>query len=73
MIAATDKAILQLFQWECANLKRVAPKVIPDAARMLAKIINKLSRGDGHSYRAFYTGNSFRMWKDLMSRKYSRK
>ncbi|KAL0850513.1 hypothetical protein ABMA28_012302 [Loxostege sticticalis] len=54
-------------KWECANLKRVAPKVIPDAARMLAKIINKLSRGDGHSYRAFYTGNSFRMWKDLMS------
>ncbi|KAM3966835.1 SET and MYND domain containing, class 3 [Aphomia sociella] len=54
-------------KWECGNLKRIAPKVIPDAARMLAKIINKLSRGDGHSYRAFYTATSFRMWKDLMS------
>ncbi|KAL4714622.1 hypothetical protein ACJJTC_019685 [Scirpophaga incertulas] len=54
-------------KWECVNLKRVSPKVIPDAARMLAKIINKLSRGDGHSYRAFYSGTSFRMWKDLMS------
>ncbi|RVE50206.1 hypothetical protein evm_005041 [Chilo suppressalis] len=54
-------------KWECGNLKRVAPKVIPDAARILAKIINKLSRGDGHSHRAFYSATSFRMWKDLMS------
>lgn len=54
-------------KWECANLKKVAPKVIPDAARMLAKIINKLCRGDGYSYRAFYSATSFRMWKDLMS------
>ncbi|XP_030024541.2 histone-lysine N-methyltransferase ASHR1 isoform X1 [Manduca sexta] len=54
-------------KWECANLKRVAPKVIPDGARMLAKVINRLNRGDGHSYRAFYSATSFRMWKDLMS------
>ncbi|XP_063392698.1 histone-lysine N-methyltransferase SMYD3 [Cydia fagiglandana] len=54
-------------KWECANLKRVAPKVVPDAARMLAKIINRLSRGDGHSYRSFYSATGFRMWKDLMS------
>ncbi|XP_026323711.1 histone-lysine N-methyltransferase ASHR1 [Hyposmocoma kahamanoa] len=54
-------------KWECANLKRVSPKVIPDAARMLAKIINRLNRGDGNSYRAFYSATSFRMWKDLMS------
>ncbi|CAH2068269.1 unnamed protein product, partial [Iphiclides podalirius] len=54
-------------KWECANLKRVAPKIIPDGARMLAKIINRLGRGDGHSYRAYYSTMSFRMWKDLMS------
>ncbi|CAG5035443.1 unnamed protein product [Parnassius apollo] len=54
-------------KWECANLKRVAPKIIPDGARMLAKIINRLNRGDGHTYRAFYSPMSFRMWKDLMS------
>ncbi|XP_045542323.1 histone-lysine N-methyltransferase SMYD3 [Papilio machaon] len=54
-------------KWECSNLKRVAPKIIPDAARMLAKIVNRLSRGDGQSYRAYYTKTSFRMWKDLMS------
>ncbi|XP_021205341.2 uncharacterized protein LOC101741215 [Bombyx mori] len=54
-------------KWECPNLKRVAPKVIPDGARMLAKIINRLNRGDGHSFRSFYSATSFRMWKDLMS------
>ncbi|XP_026728745.1 histone-lysine N-methyltransferase ASHR1 [Trichoplusia ni] len=54
-------------KWECANFKRVAPKVLPDGARMLAKIINRLYRGDGHSFRSFYSGTSFRMWKDLMS------
>ncbi|XP_068628682.1 histone-lysine N-methyltransferase SMYD3 [Battus philenor] len=54
-------------KWECANLKRVAPKIIPDGARMLAKIINRLNRGDGQSYRAYYSKTSFRMWKDLMS------
>ncbi|XP_061715999.1 histone-lysine N-methyltransferase SMYD3 [Cydia pomonella] len=54
-------------KWECANLKRVTPKVLPDAARMLAKIINRLARGDGHSYRSFYSATGFRMWKDLMS------
>ncbi|CAG4926951.1 unnamed protein product [Colias eurytheme] len=54
-------------KWECANFKRVAPKIVPDGARMLAKIINRLKRGDGNSYKAFYTPTSFRMWKDLMS------
>lgn len=54
-------------KWECANLKRVSPKIIPDAARMLAKIINRIQRSDGATYKAFYSPTSFRMWKDLMS------
>ncbi|KAJ0180950.1 hypothetical protein K1T71_003035 [Dendrolimus kikuchii] len=57
-------------KWECANLKRIAPKVIPDGARIMAKIINRLNRGDGHTLRSFYSATSFRMWKDLMSRNY---
>ncbi|KOB70704.1 putative SET and MYND domain-containing protein 3-like protein, partial [Operophtera brumata] len=57
-------------KWECANFKRVAPKVLPDGARMLSKIINRLARGDGHHVRAFYAANSSRSWKDLMSREY---
>ncbi|XP_072935270.1 histone-lysine N-methyltransferase SMYD3 isoform X2 [Epargyreus clarus] len=54
-------------KWECANLKRIAPKVIPDGARLLARVINRLQRGDGSTYRGFYSATSFRMWKDLMS------
>ncbi|XP_050356285.1 uncharacterized protein LOC126777326 [Nymphalis io] len=54
-------------KWECANLKRVSPRIIPDAARMLAKIINRMKRSDGSTYKAFYSPTSFRMWKDLMS------
>lgn len=54
-------------KWECGNFKRIAPKVLPDGARMLSKIINRLYRGDGQSFRSFYSGTSFRMWKDLMS------
>lgn len=54
-------------KWECPNLKRVAPKIIPDGARMLAKLINRLNRGDGHTFRSFYSVNGFRMWKNLMS------
>ncbi|XP_052737330.1 histone-lysine N-methyltransferase SMYD3 isoform X2 [Bicyclus anynana] len=54
-------------KWECSNLKRVAPKVVPDAARMLAKIIHRIQRGDGGTVKAFYNDTSFRMWKDLMS------
>nr|XP_032512528.1 LOW QUALITY PROTEIN: histone-lysine N-methyltransferase SMYD3 [Danaus plexippus plexippus] len=54
-------------KWECANLKRIAPKTIPDAARLLARILNRLQRGNGGAYKAFYTPTSFRVWKDLMS------
>ncbi|XP_034841219.1 histone-lysine N-methyltransferase SMYD3 [Maniola hyperantus] len=54
-------------KWECANLKRVSPKVIPDAARMMAKIINRIQRSDGGTHKAYYTATSFRRWKDLMS------
>ncbi|XP_041973756.1 histone-lysine N-methyltransferase SMYD3 isoform X2 [Aricia agestis] len=54
-------------KWECVNIKRVSPKEVPDAARILAKIINRLKRGDGISYKAYYSPTSFRMWKDLMS------
>nr|XP_026484663.1 histone-lysine N-methyltransferase ASHR1 isoform X2 [Vanessa tameamea] len=34
---------------------------------MLAKIINRMKRSDGSTYKAFYSPTSFRMWKDLMS------
>lgn len=54
---------------ECANLKRISPKVLPAAARLMARIILKLERG-GHEEKGFYDGDKFRRFKDLMSRKY---
>lgn len=52
---------------ECSNLKRVLPKIVPDAARLLARIIIKLQNG-GDQQRGYYTKTSFRKFKDLMSR-----
>lgn len=54
---------------ECRNLRRVAPRIIPDAARLLARLITIL-QNDGDAIRSYYTEGSFRMFKDLMSRKY---
>lgn len=54
---------------ECRNMKRIAPKVLPDAARMLARIIFKLEKG-GAREQCFYTPRQFRVFMDLMSRKY---
>ncbi|XP_077298289.1 SET and MYND domain containing, class 3 isoform X2 [Arctopsyche grandis] len=51
---------------ECSGFKRVLPRVLPDAARLLAKLIRKLAVGGGH-VRGHYTEKSFRVWKDLMS------
>ncbi|PSN32785.1 hypothetical protein C0J52_25743 [Blattella germanica] len=51
---------------ECGNLKRVSPRVVPDAARIIAKIIFKLQRG-GDLEKSYYTKTSFRKFKDLMS------
>nr|CAD7416834.1 unnamed protein product [Timema poppensis] len=51
---------------ECGNLRRVAPRVVPDAARLLARIIFKLKRGGGLE-RRYYTDTKSRTFKDLMS------
>lgn len=55
------------FQLECTGFKRILPRVLPDAARLLAKLIRKLSCGGGF-IRGYYTEKSYRIWKDLMSR-----
>lgn len=51
---------------ECINLKRIAPRVIPDAARLMARIIVKLNSGGGEE-KGYYSDHSFRKFKDLMS------
>ncbi|XP_077274028.1 SET and MYND domain containing, class 3 isoform X1 [Temnothorax americanus] len=51
---------------ECARLKKVSPKVLPDAARLMARIIFKLNQG-GADEVGYYTDKNFRKFKDLMS------
>ncbi|KAF2894223.1 hypothetical protein ILUMI_11948 [Ignelater luminosus] len=51
---------------ECNHLKRVMPRVVPDAARLLARLLKKLEKG-GNTIKSFYAPNKFRMFKDLMS------
>lgn len=53
---------------ECKQLKKIAPKILPDAARLLARLIQKLNKGGGNQ-KSHYTPTKFRMFKDLMSRK----
>lgn len=53
---------------ECVCLKRATGKTVPDAARVIARIILKLNNG-GDVEKGFYTDQFFRKFKDLMSRK----
>lgn len=53
---------------ECICLKRAAGKSIPDAARVLTRIILKLNSG-GEEEKGYYTEKFYRKFKDLMSRK----
>lgn len=46
-------------------MKKIAPRVIPDAARMMAKIIWKLQYG-GYLQKFYYSRNGFRKFNDLM-------
>jgi len=56
---------------ECPHLKKVLKewKIVPDAARLMARIILKLNQG-GADEVDYYTETTFRKFKDLMSRKY---
>lgn len=52
---------------ECPCLLKVAPRIVPDAARMLSRIILKLNNG-GEYVKGYYTDKLFRQFKDLMTR-----
>ncbi|XP_070171664.1 histone-lysine N-methyltransferase SMYD3 isoform X2 [Polyergus mexicanus] len=51
---------------ECTHLKKISPKIVPDAARLMARIVLKLKRG-GAGEVGYYTEKNFRKFKDLMS------
>lgn len=53
---------------ECPFLKSIIPKIVPDAARIMSRIILKLRNG-GDLERGYYTDTHYRKFKDLMSRR----
>ncbi|XP_066595162.1 histone-lysine N-methyltransferase SMYD3 isoform X2 [Prorops nasuta] len=61
-----QKESWSIHKQECSNLKRIVPRVIPDAARLMAKIIIKLNLGGGEEC-GYYTETKYRKFKDLMS------
>lgn len=63
-----QKDAWSIHKMECRNLRRVTPRIVPDSARLLARLIFILRNG-GDQIRSYYTEGSFRMFKDLMSRK----
>jgi len=54
---------------ECQKLKSVAPRILPDAARMLYRLLKRLENG-GTTVKGYYTEKQYRVWRDLMSRRW---
>ncbi|CAB0009619.1 unnamed protein product [Nesidiocoris tenuis] len=62
-----QKAAWRDHKKECSCFKKLPPgRELPNAARILARIIFKLKRGGGNE-QGWYDKNKFRMFKDLMS------
>ncbi|XP_030567936.1 histone-lysine N-methyltransferase SMYD3 [Drosophila novamexicana] len=55
-----------LHKHECPFLKRALPRIVPDAARMLCRLILRLEHG-GDLERGYYTAHGSRKFRDLMS------
>ncbi|CAG9810288.1 unnamed protein product [Chironomus riparius] len=53
-------------KYECLCMKKILPRSIPDAARIMAKIIWKLQYG-GYLQKFYYSRNGFRKFNDLMA------
>lgn len=63
---ACQKESWPIHRSECKNLRMIAPRVVPDAARLLGRLIIKLKTG-GDMEKGYYTTSAFRKFKDLMS------
>ncbi|KAI9590749.1 histone-lysine N-methyltransferase SMYD3 isoform X1 [Glossina fuscipes] len=55
-----------LHKIECPMLKRIFPRIVPDAARMLCRLIIRLDNG-GDLIRGYCTPTCYRKFRDLMS------
>lgn len=56
-----------LHKYECRCLQNVAPRIVPDCARLLARLIIHLNKGGDH-IKGYYTQRLYRRWRDLMTR-----
>lgn len=54
---------------ECSCLRQAAGRIVPDAARVMLRIILKLNNG-GDAEKGYYTEKFYRKFKDLMSREF---
>ncbi|KAJ6634633.1 Histone-lysine N-methyltransferase SMYD3 [Pseudolycoriella hygida] len=61
-----QKEAWPIHKTECLFLRKIAPRTLPDAARVLARIILKLSNGGEHQ-KGYYTDTRYRQFKDLMT------
>lgn len=57
-----------LHKMECAPLKQISPRLVPDVARIICRPIIQLNN-DGNLIRGYYTDTCYRNFQDLMSRK----
>ncbi|XP_060526173.1 histone-lysine N-methyltransferase SMYD3-like isoform X2 [Cylas formicarius] len=55
-----------LHRWECKNFKKISPKLLPDAARLLYRL-HKILENGGSTKKSYYTEKDYRTYKDLMS------
>lgn len=65
-----QKGAWPIHKLECRNLKLIAPRILPNAARILARLVKILETG-GPVKKSYYTKRNYRTFKDLMSREYS--
>ncbi|XP_026481492.1 histone-lysine N-methyltransferase SMYD3-like [Ctenocephalides felis] len=63
---ACQKEAWTIHKIECPCLRRAGSRIIPNAARMLLRIIIKLKQ-NGEFEKGYYTSTNYRRFKDLMS------
>ncbi|XP_074028951.1 SET and MYND domain containing, class 3 isoform X3 [Leptinotarsa decemlineata] len=63
---ACQKEGWSIHKLECRNLMKIHPRILPDAGRMLARLIRILGHG-GNELKSYYTKKDYRKFKDLMS------
>ncbi|CAH1154974.1 unnamed protein product [Phaedon cochleariae] len=63
---ACQKEGWSVHKLECQYLKKIFPRILPDAARILARLIKILEKG-GDRVKSYYTEKDYRLFKNLMS------